>query len=110
MPRPPKKLSNQDISEIEMLAGLGLAQEQIADIKHICVETLMKYAATAYRQGKAKAIAKVSKTAFEMAVSGRQPVMTMFYLKTQAGWREQPAIPDVLLQLLRQRHEAEEDR
>jgi hypothetical protein len=105
MPRPPKRLSKQDISEIEMLAGLGLAQEQIADIKGICVETLVKYAGKAYQVGKAKAIARVSKTAFEMAASGKQPSMTMFYLKTQAGWREKVTIPEELLKLLRQAEE-----
>lgn len=110
MPRPPKRLSKQDIGEIEMLAGLGLTQQQIADIKGICVETLVKYAAKSYMLGKAKAIAKVSKTAFELAASGKQPSMTMFYLKTQAGWRvQQPVIPDVLLRFLEQR-EAEEEQ
>lgn len=96
MPRPSKKLTKQDLSEIEMMAGLGLTQQQIADIKGFCVETLVKHAQKAYKQGKAKAIAKVSKTAFDMATSGRQPTMTKFYLRTQAGWCEQYNIPEAL--------------
>ncbi len=100
MPRPPKKPSPQDLQEIESLAGLGLNQEQIARIKGICIDTLRKYALPAYKSGQAKAIARVARTAFELAISGKCPAMTMFYLKTQARWREQPPMPDAILQAL----------
>jgi hypothetical protein len=101
MPRPPKKLSDKDLAEIEMLAGLGLTQQEIAEIKDICVDTLRKRARKHWRRGKAKAIAKVAKTAFDMATSGKNHHMTKFYLQTQAGWREPaPGIPEELLKLL----------
>lgn len=38
--------------------------------------------------GKAEANARVGATAFSMAVSGRDPSMTRFWLRTQAGWSE----------------------
>jgi hypothetical protein len=84
-----------------MLSGLGLTQEQIAHVKDICVDTLRKYANQAYHKGKAKAVARVARTCFEMATSGKQPVMTMFYLKTQGGWRVTPSIPEGLLHLFK---------
>ena len=102
MPRPAKKLSKQELDEIEALAGLGLTQQQIADVKEICIDTLRKYAIKAYHKGKSKAVARVAKTCFEMASSGKQPVMTMFYLKTQAGWQSTPSIPEALFELLKQ--------
>lgn len=38
--------------------------------------------------GKAHADFEVSKTAYEMAIDKKNPAFTMFYLKTQMGWRE----------------------
>jgi len=35
-----------------------------------------------------EATATVAQTAYNLAKSGKCPVMTMFWLKTQAGWRE----------------------
>lgn len=88
MPRRPKKPTPQDMKEIEMLAGMGLNQQQIADVKGMHRDTLRKYAQADYTRGKAKAIAKVAQTAFEMAVSGKNPALTIFFLKAQARWSE----------------------
>jgi hypothetical protein len=100
MGRKAKKFTKQELEEIEMMAGLGLTQQQIADIKDICVDTLRKYARPQLKRGKSKGIGNVAKTAYQMATSGKSPAMTMFFLKTQAQWRETPAIPEELLQLL----------
>ncbi len=105
MPRPPKKPSKQDLAEIEMLAGIGLTQQEIADVKGICVETLVKYAPVALRRGKSKGIGKVARKCFEMASSGNHPAMTRFFLRTQAGWREQHALPEELVAYLRKEEE-----
>lgn len=109
MARRPKKPTEQDLQEIESLAGLGLNQDQIARVKGISVDILRKYSNPFYQSGKAKAIARVAKTAFDMAVSGRCPAMTMFFLKTQAGWSEHPPIPESLLQLLEMNDGKEEE-
>jgi hypothetical protein len=37
----------------------------------------------------------VMQTAFKMAVSGKTPAMTMFWLKTQAGWKEHQLEPEI---------------
>lgn len=105
MPRPPKHLSRQDHDEIEMLAGIGLTQQQIADVKGICVETLVKYGEDALKRGKSKGIGKVARKCFEMATSGKHPAMTMFYLKTQGGWSVTPTLPEALLHLFRNQQE-----
>lgn len=109
MGRKPKKPTKQDLLEIESLAGLGLTQAQIAKIKGISIDILRKYSNNSYQQGKAKAIAKVAKTAFEMAVSGKNTAMTIFFLKTQARWTEHPAIPDVVLRALNIQEENDDD-
>lgn len=105
MPRPNKKLTQKDLLEIEMLAGLGLNQQQIADVKGMCVDTLRKNAIKHYKGGKSKAIAQVAKTAYEMAVSGKYQAMTMFYLKTQARWSEHLPIPEELFRILKMNRE-----
>ena len=43
-------------------------------------------------KGEAKALGRVSQKAFEMAVSGNQPAMTMFYLKCRGKWTERIAV------------------
>lgn len=106
MPRPPKKPTQQDLQEIESMAGIGLTQKQIASIKNISVDTLRKYSNPNYKRGKDKGIARVMQTAYELAVSGKCPAMTMFFLKTQAGWTEFP-MPKHLLQMFGEEDEEE---
>jgi hypothetical protein len=84
----PKPLSEKDLAEVEMLAGLGMRYEDIALTKGVCLETLKKYAGEMLDRGKAKAKAQVMQSAFKMALSGKHPAMTTFWLKTQCGWRE----------------------
>jgi hypothetical protein len=101
MPRKPKKLTEKELKEVEGLAGLGLTQAQISGILCISIDTLRKYAIAYYRRGKCKAIANVCKTAYTMALSGKCPAMTIFFLKIQAGWREKtPPLPTALLRLI----------
>lgn len=81
-------MTEQELAEIETMAGLGLSFEEIASIKGICDDTLKKHAKPFLKKGKAKAKAQVAQTAYRMAISGKIPSMTMFWLKTQAGWQE----------------------
>ncbi len=88
MPNPPKKLTVKELAEVETLAGLGMRFEDIALTKDMCLDTLKKYADEQLQRGKAKAKAQIMQTAYKMAVSGENPTMTIFWLKTQAGWSE----------------------
>ena len=49
-------------------------------------DTLYKYCKGEIDAGRPFARAKVAQTAFQMATSGKQPIVTMFWLKSQAGW------------------------
>ena len=83
-----KDLSEKELDEIETMAGLGLRFEDIAAVKGMSDDTLKKYATDRLQRGRAKAKTQVMQTAYKMAVSGKQPAMTMFWLKTRACWRE----------------------
>jgi hypothetical protein len=83
-----KDLTDKELDEIETMAGLGLRFEDIAAVKGMSDDTLKKYAADRLQRGRAKAKTQVMQTAYKMAVSGKQPAMTMFWLKTRACWRE----------------------
>jgi peptidyl-tRNA hydrolase len=88
MSYPSKSLTDKELIEIEMMAGLGLRYEDIASIKGMCLDTLKKYADSALSRGKAKAKLQVAQTAYKMATSGKTPAMTIFWLKTQARWKD----------------------
>ncbi len=90
--RPPVKLSDEQIIQVESL-GAVLSIEQIADYFGISKPTFYAImerqpdVSLRYKRGKAKAIGAVSKGLLEKARSGDNAAM-IFYLKTQAGWKE----------------------
>lgn len=93
--RPAFEVTDEARSLVRELAGFGLSHEQIARVvthpktgKSISADTLKKYFSEELDEGKAGAAAEVARTAYRMAVSGEAPAMTMFWLKTQLGWRE----------------------
>ena len=85
------------IEEVKRLSGLGLRRSDIAAYFGMAYSTLCKKAASnpelriAFKQGKAQ---QVSEVAGELITQIRQgsTSATIFYLKTQAGWKE----PDVV--------------
>ena len=95
MARPNKEFNEKEKQEIALMAGLGLRHSDIAAIKGVCVDTLKKYCEEELDHGKAKARLQVMQSAFKQAISGKTPAMTMFWLKTQCGWSEKNAEPDI---------------
>jgi transcriptional regulator with XRE-family HTH domain len=93
--RPPVVLSPEQISEVQTLSAV-LSQEQIADYFGISRPTfneIMKRqpeVSLQYKKGKAKAIASVASNLITSAREGNT-ASQIFYLKTQAGWKEQEA-------------------
>ena len=74
---------------VKSLAAYGLLQQQIANIIGLrSVKTLRKHLRKELTLGGPEANAKVAQTAYQMAISGKHPSVTMFWLKTRAGWRE----------------------
>lgn len=93
MARPRKALTKEQMQQLEALAAV-LTQEQIADyfgIGRTTFHEMMKRdpkVSEHYKKGKAKAIVNVSGNLINQAKSGNTAA-AIFYLKTQAGWREQ---------------------
>lgn len=93
--RPPFEPTDEDRHLVRKLAGYGLTHDEISAViinpqtdKSLDDDTLRKHFPDELREGKAETRTKVARTAYQMAVSGETPAMTMFWLKTQCGWRE----------------------
>lgn len=85
-------LTEKQIAEIETLA-IFLTQQQIADYFGVCKRTFSNLMErderilVNYNKGRAKGIAKIATGLFQQAMSGNTTAQ-IFYLKTQAGWKE----------------------
>lgn len=86
---------DKKIIELEALAST-LSKKQVADYFNISDTTLRAIEARqpevldAYKRGKAKAIDRVAKNLIKQAEDGNASA-AIFYLKTQAGWKEDKA-------------------
>ena len=98
MARPAIMLSPDQVQEVETLAAL-LNQDQIADYFGVSRTTFRAICArddevsVRYKRGKAKAIAHVANGLLQKARTGDTTSM-IFYLKTQAFWRELDRMPN----------------
>jgi len=92
MGRKCKTLSDEQRAEVGTLAAV-LTQEQMADYFGISANTFVAMMerepdiSEAYKRGKAKAIGAVASGLLARARAG-DTASAIFYLKTQAGWRE----------------------
>lgn len=90
--RPKNVLNDEQLIQVEKLAGI-LTSEQLADFLGIARTTfydVMKRqpeVSERYKKGRAKVFALVGKNLIQKAIEGDNTSM-IFYLKTQAGWRE----------------------
>ena len=90
--RPLKTLTDDQRAQVEALAAY-LSIEQIADyfgMSKVTFYAIMERepdVSERYKRGKAKAIGAVAQNLIKKARDGDNACM-MFYLKTQAGWRE----------------------
>ena len=87
------ELTPEQVKELETL-GAVLSVEQCADYFGMHRKTFSEIinnrqpeAMRAYRKGKSKAIKNIANGLLRKALDG-DSTATMFYLKTQAGWRE----------------------
>ena len=80
------KPTDDDYAKVEEMVTIGLDQHTISKVMGISNATLTKYFMHNLLVGKEKRTARVAGVAYEMAVSGENPSMTTFWLKTQAGW------------------------
>jgi hypothetical protein len=90
--KPQKTLTPEQVIEVGTLSAF-LSQEQIADYFGIARNTFTAICERQpevfeqYKKGKARAIGTVAKGLIKQAMEGNTSA-AMFYLKTQAGWRE----------------------
>lgn len=87
------KVDDQKLDEIAILAGKGLTINQICAYYGITYTTWLKRTyehpelKLAFKMGKVKMISSVSGELIKRIKGGNVPA-TIFYLKTQAGWKE----------------------
>jgi len=92
MPRKARVFTDEELSQVEALASV-LTSEQIADYFGIGKTNFYQImdrqpsVNERYKKGRAKAIGSVAKGLLQKAQSG-DTTSAIFYLKTQAGWRE----------------------
>ena len=92
MPRQRRNLTADEIQQVEKLAAV-LRLDDIADFLGISERTLRNRitedpkVGAAYKRGRQRAIAGVATSLLQQARDGNLTAM-IFYLKTQAGWRE----------------------
>lgn len=88
------KFKEEDYSKIEKMAGLGLPGDKIAAIFDMSKDTFDRHRKdnpqldAAILKGRSVSELNVTRTAYEMAVSGKQPTMTIFWLKCRARWKD----------------------
>ena len=85
--RPPYIKKEDDAKLVEALAIAGVTQTLIAQIVKISEPTLRKNFRTQLDTSKARANAVISQALFKKAKDGNV-VAQIFWLKTQAGWKE----------------------
>ncbi len=91
MPRPRFEPTAEQRKTVEVMAAYGMPEEQIASTigpKGIDPKTLRKHFRRELLLGATKANSKVAETAYQMAISGKCPTMTIFWLKCRARWKE----------------------
>lgn len=90
--RPTVVFNEQQVSQVETLAAV-LSKAQLSDYFSISentfreVEERQPEVSEAYKRGKAKAIGNVAGNLIAQAKAGNVSA-AIFYLKTQAGWKE----------------------
>jgi len=92
MPPKPRVLSDDEIALVSKLAGV-LTYDQLADLFGIAQRTFdnirdrQPKVNAAYKRGRAEIIGKVAESLVQDALDG-DTTSRIFFLKTQAGWRE----------------------
>ena len=97
--RPRTVITDDQKQQIEKLAAV-LTVEQLADFLGIGRTTFYEIMerdeeiSVRYKRGRANAIGGVAKNLVQKAMNGDNAAM-IFYLKTQAGWKEQQGIDHI---------------
>ena len=81
--------------QVKSLAGYGMKQDEIASLIGLAsTTTLRKHFREELTRGPIEAQANVRTTLLRLARSGRNPGVTMYWLKRFAGWSEKGKAPE----------------
>jgi hypothetical protein len=76
---------------VKTLAGCGVRHEDICHLIGLrSPNSLRRHFGRELSLGMVETSTKVRQTAFRLAISGRHPRMTIFWLKTRARWSHRP--------------------
>ncbi len=87
--RPSHNPTERTRGEVSALAGFGTKEDDIAAYLGIAPKTLRKHYSVELRTGHVKTNAAVAKSLYKQAIAGNVSA-AIFFLKTRAGWRENP--------------------
>lgn len=76
------------------MAGHGIDEAAIAKVMKITPAALRKHFPKELSTARTIANSKVAETAYRLATSGKAPAVTMFWLKSRAGWRDRADLTD----------------
>ncbi len=76
------------------MAGHGIDEAAIAKVMKITPAALRKHFGKELSTARTIANSKVAETAYRLATSGKAPAVTMFWLKSRAGWRDRADLKD----------------
>lgn len=89
MARPKEYVWKEDQAfRVEKLSTIGCNDNHIAAIEKMSEATLKRLYDKELSEGRAKGIGAISQTLYQMALSGKNPAATMFFLKCRAKWKE----------------------
>jgi hypothetical protein len=95
MSKPKSGPSDEQRRTVKKLAGFGLTQQQICAVVGIkSPRILRKHFRQELILGPVETKTRVMGTAFRLARSGRDPAMTIFWLKTRGRWSETNGLPE----------------
>ena len=89
MPKIVKK-NDETARMVHQLSGIGVTHDMICSIANISKPTLYKYYDEELKLGKAQSTVTVANNLYRMATGDGKEALTasIFWLKTQAGWKE----------------------
>ena len=99
--RPSRRIEQEDLDKVEMLAAQGLAEYQIASMLDMCNDTFIKKKkefpelVEYIKRGKAKGVATISNALFQKAKKGDNTSM-IFYLcnRDPENWQRHDKPPE----------------
>lgn len=90
------EFNDKELKQLETAAGLGLNEKEISKLFFISRATLHRRMADfpkvqeAIERGRIRSKMNIRATAYSMAASGKNPAMTMFWLKMYDRWQPDP--------------------